>query len=193
MDLRRRLLSGGYKPKRGTSDFFLENVTYTAHKQELDLKLLDEDKAFTVLCDWEVTAGYTTSYSIALDAFSCGEKVGSFSNAIRFGNYSTIAMAYLCSQGKYIQIKDDAGLRKKAAIRHDPSLTKNLWSRLTGTSSGEYTKAFTLTDANAVIGGANGNNPAADTRQGIIHGLYVYRRALTAEEMNNFIDNGIIP
>lgn len=177
----------------GTSDFWLEDVVYTRHKQQLDLKLLEENSAFTVLCDWEILAGYSETYSIRLDAFSCGETPGNFTNAIRFGNYNNIAMAYFRQVGSYAIVNDDAGLRKRGAVRYDPAQSQNSWARILGGKTSAFTKEFPISSANAVIGGENGVNSSPNQNQGIVHGLYVYKRALLVEEIDEFVDNGIIP
>ena len=181
------------KSDGGSSDFYLKNRTYDSTKVDLDITPLAQDRAFTILCDWEVTAGYNAeTYAISLDAFSCGETSGNFQKAIRIGNYSTYTMAYLMNKGPYK--KTDSSLRSSVAIRYDPTQSKKLSGYLSGFSYvRDYDITLTTTSAKANIGGRNGQSYGSGDQAGIIHGLYIYNRSLSTTEMTNFVDNGIVP
>lgn len=192
MMLRRRMLQ--MLQKVGSSDYFLENVIISSGvRQNLPIKLLDSNSAFTVLVEYQELQEYEGSY-YNMDIVSCGQSQGNFSTAIRICRYAQYAMCRLNNGGKdenlntYPELKNS---RMKFVLRFNPATTPTSTFYINDLTPNTRTQTITLNDGYVNIGGQNGG--AGGDSTGKIWGLYIYKKALTDTQISDYITNSIIP
>lgn len=178
----------------GTSDYFVENIV--AQRSDitgLGFYPLAEDVAFTLLVDFQIVSP-TTPNTSGIDIVSCGFTAGNFANAIRICYYGNYFMCRVPNSGSDFWTKDQniINARHRCALRYDPSITNKVYARWNGRAASQVNKTITVSQQEAKTGGTNGATQANDNYANI-NGIYFYKKALSVEQMESFLNNAIIP
>lgn len=190
---RRRMLMK--LPKAGgTSDYFVENiVAQRSAITGLGFYPLAEDVAFTLLVDFQIVSP-TTPNTSGIDIVSCGFTAGNFNNAIRICYYGNYFICRVSNSGSDFWTNDQniINARHRCALRYDPSITNKEYVRWNGRAATQVNRSITISQQEAKTGGHNGGVATADNYANI-NGIYFYKKALSVEQMESFLNNAIIP
>ena len=179
----------------GTSDFSLENVTIYQNStkiQTLNIYLFRQEMAFTILLDVQIDGGFASNGNLNMDYVSGGAITGgNFTNGLGMRHYQGNIINYLYNSGPYVSGNTNDTTAHKLCVRYDPTLTKNVKGWIDSKTS-QSTKTFVQSDNPLHLGGSN-NHASSGAGYGTINQLMIYYRALSDADIENYINNGIIP
>lgn len=180
----------------GTSDFSVENkLVYRNAKEYTDVYLFDTEKEFTILLDMQVVSDVGTA-GTTLDFISGGNVTnGNFGKGLGIRRYGRYLMDYCYNHGPYITFDED-NLPRRVAYRYKIAASNNItgWIQRIGTDLKKSTEtaSYIQSDNPIWFGGSNGATPVSD-HYGRIGQAMFYYRALSDSDVENYINNGIIP